>query len=60
MSIKSKIIVSFELESLKPLEKDSIANEIGEKLQPKDSENFFSYQEGYAIFDENSLSIKIE
>jgi|688.fasta_scaffold2169525_2 hypothetical protein len=60
MSIKSKIIVSFELESLKPLEKDSIANEIGEKLQPKDSDNFFSDQEGYAIFDENSLSIKIE
>jgi hypothetical protein len=60
MSIKSKITVSFELESLKPLEKDSIANEIGEKLQPKDSDNFFSDQEGYAIFDENSLSIKIE
>jgi hypothetical protein len=59
MSLKFGVTVSFEIESLTPLDKDTVANRVGELLNPSDSDNWFESADDNALFDEDSLTISV-
>lgn len=57
--MKTKVTVSFTLESLRPLSGDLIDAQIQEKLIPEDSNNWLETSEVQALFDLNSLEVSV-
>lgn len=57
--MKTKVTVTFTLESLRPLSADLIDEQINEKLIPQETDNWLENSEVQAIFDLNSLEVSV-